>query len=248
MSGGGLRILVKCFSSVCVFFSVRQKESVAQDDTADLHSTFGRLRQSREVDQMYAACIFSPQPTECHSCQRPPFDALLFKNNSLAYLFSFSLTPSHWGFSLSTCYMFFSTFFFLPSSSVPPLHTFILVWPQLWGVHVVPVNKKHNMDFFFWPAPEETYEDWYVLWLLLTATFWARLLLLAAHRSRSWRGHISNRGCARKAPAHNLFQDQKASLIPGTSFSSKALTWQKIESFRWTVSSSETVNELWRFT
>lgn len=140
--------------------------------------------------------------------------------------FGLKITSSHTCFLLSVVFSFhFQSLpfhiFSLPSwlPSLPPPPCIYLRLTLLWRVHGVPVNKN-TIWIFLRPAPEETYEDWYVLCLLLTVTFRARLLLLAAHKNSSWRGHVSNRRCTCEVTAHNLFQYRDTV----TSFSSKGLT------------------------
>lgn len=141
MSGGGLRVLVKCLR-VCAF-SVKHKEIVVQDDTADLFYTLsqqhGSVWVSRQIRIML--CIFS-QLTECHSSQQPPFDVPLFKNNSFAHLFSLCMTPSQ-SFSLFTIF----SFTFCPSLC-PPHHAFILAWP-CFEEYMLFLSIKTQHGFFY---------------------------------------------------------------------------------------------------
>lgn len=60
MSRGALRVLVKCLR-ICVLCSVKQKEIVVQEDTADLFSTFSLKWVQDELqgrlEVCYASCL-----------------------------------------------------------------------------------------------------------------------------------------------------------------------------------------------
>lgn len=205
MSGGGLRVLVKCLR-VCVL-SVKQREIVVRDDTADpLLYLSWRTRSIGVVRRIRCMLCLFPQPKERHSSQRSPLCSCLKITSS------HTCFPSAWLllslFSVSLAFFFFSPHFLPPFPMSPDPCIYHSPNP-LWRVHVVPVNKNTVWIFSGASSRRNIWRLMCTLLIVDSDVLTEVTFISSAQQPQLKRTRIKQ-GCTCEAIAHDLFQYQES--------------------------------------